>query len=59
MDTNVLLIVLIGVLVLMAGIQAFQLNTLSQIVSSGSISTSGSTQQSALSQLPSQVGGCG
>ncbi len=59
MDKEIVLLVLIGVLVLMAGIQAFQLNTLSQAVSSGSISTSGSTQHSALSQLPSQVGGCG
>ena len=59
MDKEIVLLVLIGVFVLMAGIQAFQLNTLSQAVSSGSISTSGSTQQSALSQLPSQVGGCG
>ena len=63
MNTNVVLLALMGVLVLMAGIQAFQLTTLSQAVSSGAIaSTSISAPKSGvLSQLSqhSQVGGCG
>lgn len=62
MNTNVVLLALMGVLVLMAGIQAFQLVTISQAISGGVMS---STEQSAgsgvLSQLSqaSQVGGCG
>lgn len=61
LNTNIVLLGLIGVLVLMAGIQAFQLATLSQALSSGTISTSTSgAQSSVLSQLgqASQVGGC-
>ena len=63
MNTNVVLLVLMGVLVLMAGIQAFQLTTLSQAISSGtlmssSVSGAGSGVLSQLSQA-SQVGGCG
>lgn len=63
MNTNVVLLALMGILVLMAGIQAFQLTTLSQAISSGAItSTSVSGAKSGvLSQLSqaSQVGGCG
>ncbi len=63
MNTNVVLLVLMGLLVLMAGLQAFQLAVLSQVISTGSIksvSTSG-TNSGVLSQLAqaSQVGGCG
>ncbi|MBI2547282.1 MAG: hypothetical protein HYW23_02440 [Candidatus Aenigmarchaeota archaeon] len=63
MNINVVLVVLMGVLVLMAGIQAFQLVTLSQaisggVVSSKSVSGSSSGVLSQLSQA-SQVGGCG
>mgnify|MGYP001587124007 FL=1 len=61
LNTNIVLLGLIGVLVLMAGLQAFQLATLSQALSSGTISTSTSgAQSSVLSQLgqASQVGGC-
>ena len=62
MNTNVVLLALMGVLVLMAGIQAFQLTTLSEAVSNGVVSTAGTNSQSGvLSQLSqaSQVGGCG
>ncbi len=63
MDTNIVLLVLIGILVLMAGIQAFQLTTLSQAISSGAIVSKSATGTSSgvLSQLSqaSQVGGCG
>ncbi len=59
MDTNSLLLVLIGLLVLMAGIQAFQLNALAQVMNSGTVSMDNGQKSSALSQLPSQVGGCG
>lgn len=62
-NANVVLLALMGILVLMAGIQAFQLTTLSQAISSGKVmSTSSSGANSGvLSQLSqaSQVGGCG
>ncbi|MBU5537393.1 MAG: hypothetical protein QW818_02325 [Candidatus Aenigmatarchaeota archaeon] len=63
MNTNVVLLALMGVLVLMAGIQAFQLVTISHAISSGVTTTTTvkSTGSSVLSQLSqaSQVGGCG
>ena len=63
MNTNVVVLALMGILVLMAGIQAFQLTTLSQAISGGtlmssSVSGAGSGVLSQLSQA-SQVGGCG
>ena len=58
MNTNTLLIMLMGVLVVMAALQAFQLVTLAQAVSSGAVTT-GSGTGGVLSNLPSQVGGCG
>ncbi len=62
MNTNIVLLALVGVLVLMAGIQAFQMATLSQAISSGAVLASSTGASSgALSQLAttSQVGGCG
>lgn len=63
MKTNVVLLALMGVLVLMAGIQAFQLVTISQAISGGAMAstTIKSTGSGVLSQLSqaSQVGGCG
>ncbi len=60
MNTNVVLLALMGVLVLMAGIQAFQLTSLSEAVTNGAVVSTG-TQSGVLSQLSqaSQVGGCG
>ena len=58
MNTNTLLIMLMGVLVVMAALQAFQLVPLAQAVSSGAVTT-GSANAGVLSNLPSQVGGCG
>ena len=61
-NTNVVLLTLMGILVLMAGIQAFQLTVLSQAISGGTmVSTASSAQSGVLSQLAqaSQVGGCG
>ncbi len=57
MKTNTLLIVLMAALVVMAAIQAVQLNVLSQAISGG-VTTGAKT--SALTQLAqaSQVGGC-
>lgn len=55
-DTNIVLLALLGVLVLMAGIQAIQLVTISNAISTGAV-TSGSS--SVLSSQSSQVGGCG
>lgn len=63
MNTNVVLLALMGILVLMAGIQAVQLTVLSQAISSGVVASTavGGAQSSVLSQLAqaSQVGGCG
>ncbi len=63
MNTSVVLLALMGVLVLMAGIQAFQLVTISQAISGGvmastTVNSAGSSVLSQLSQA-SQVGGCG
>ena len=55
MNTNTMLLVLVGLLVVIAGVQAVQLNTVYQALSSGAIGV----KSSALSSLPSQVGGCG
>ncbi len=63
MNTNMVLLALMGILVLMAGVQAFQLATLSGAVSSGAFSSAIASggQSGVLSQLSqaSQVGGCG
>lgn len=55
-NANTLLLVLVGVLVVMAGLQAFQLTVLAQALSNGVVAPA---QSSVLSQLPTQVGGCG
>jgi len=66
MKTETLLVVLIGLVVVMGGVQAVQLGSLSQALSQGvAISTSaapataGVPKASALANLPTQVGGCG
>lgn len=68
MNKNVIIAIVLGALVLIAGIQAFQLFTLKDKLGSGQISTGTSTQANAggsspqlpsnLQDLPSQVGGC-
>ncbi|MBI2076368.1 MAG: hypothetical protein HYT72_03925 [Candidatus Aenigmarchaeota archaeon] len=61
MNANTMLLVLMGVLVLMAGIQAVQLTVLSQAISSGTLTSAVGAKSGVLSQLAqaSQVGGCG
>ncbi len=62
--TETVLVFLIGILVLMAGVQAVQLNALTQALEKGVTITAGGSaaapaKSSVLSQLPTQVGGCG
>ena len=68
MNKNVVIAIVLGALVLIAGIQAFQLFTLKTKLASGQISTSALTQSggsggspqlpSNLQNLPNMVGGC-
>ena len=67
MNKNVVIAIVLGALVLIAGIQAFQLFTLKEKLSSGQISTGTPTQSggsgnpqlpSNLQNLPEMVGGC-
>jgi len=67
MNKNVVIAIVLGALVLIAGIQAFQLFTLKTKLAGGQISTTtapaaggGSSPQlpSNLENLPSMVGGC-
>jgi hypothetical protein len=69
MNKNVVIAVVLGALVLIAGIQAFQLFTIKDSLASGKVGTSVSTQSSGdaggspklpsnLENLPSMVGGC-
>ncbi len=65
MKTQTLLVVMIGLLVLMGGLQAIQLTTIANAIGEGGISSpaavqasGGAAKSSALSQLPTQVGGC-
>jgi len=69
MDKNVVIAIVLGVLVLIAGVQAFQLFTLKNKLADGQFSTntatgaaspSGSGPQlpSNLQNLPNMVGGC-
>ncbi len=62
MKTETLLVALIALLVVLAGVQALQISVISQAVAKG-VSTSGTAasvpKAGALSQLPTQVGGCG
>jgi len=68
MDKNVVIAIVLGALVLIAGVQAFQLFTLKNKLAEGSLSagatpqagSSGSSPQlpSSLQNLPSMVGGC-
>lgn len=62
LNTNTLLIVLLGVLVVMAGVQAMQLVTISSAIYSGAIASSHTGAQLSSSSglnVQSQVGGCG
>ena len=63
MKTETLLVALIALLVVLAGVQALQISVISQAVAKG-VPTSGTAASvpkagGALSQLPTQVGGCG
>lgn len=67
MKIETLLVALIALLVVLSGVQAFQIATVSSAVANGVPGTSSSNsvsnptlgQSSVLSQLPTQVGGCG
>ncbi len=65
MRVETLLVALIGLLVILSGVQAFQIATVSQAVANGvpasssSVSSPTLAKSSVLSQLPTQVGGCG
>ena len=68
MNKNVVIAIVLGALVLIAGVQAFQLFTLKNTLAEGQFSTSAPTQSGAsagssslpsnLQNLPSMVGGC-
>ena len=67
MNKNVVIAIVLGALVLIAGVQAFQLFTLKTKLASGQISTGTATQSggggspqlpSNLKELPNMVGGC-
>jgi hypothetical protein len=68
MNKNIVIAIVLGALVLIAGIQAFQLFTLKDKLGSGQISAGTNTQASAgggspqlpsnLQNLPNMVGGC-
>jgi hypothetical protein len=68
MNKNMVIAIVLGALVLIAGVQAFQLFSLKTKLASGQISTGTTTQASSggstpqlpsnLQNLPSQVGGC-
>lgn len=69
MEKNVVLAIVLGALVLIAGLQAYQLFSLKNKVSSGNLQTvsgasvpaagqSGASLPSNLQNLPSMVGGC-
>ncbi len=68
MNKNMVIAIVLGALVLIAGVQAFQLFSLKTKLASGEIGTSTSVQSggsgsspqlpSSLQNLPSQVGGC-
>ncbi len=67
MNKNVVIAIVLGALVLIAGVQAFQLFSLKTKLASGEISTAAPTQSGAsgspqlpsnLQNLPNMVGGC-
>ncbi len=68
MNKNVVIAIVLGALVLIAGIQAFQLFSLKEKLGSGQVSTSAATASgggggspqlpSNLQELPEMVGGC-
>lgn len=58
LDINNSLLFIIAVLVVMSGVQVFQMQGILKAISSGSIKTNTQTQGGTIG-LPSQVGGCG
>ena len=61
LSTQPLMTGLIAVLVIVVGLQAFQLRTLSQVIKNGSVATPQAEQgtSSLFGNLKSTVGGCG
>jgi hypothetical protein len=70
MKTQTVLLALLGVLVLLAGVQAYQLSLLSQTLSpenlaalapqpAANLAPATTQKTSVLANLPTQVGGCG
>ncbi len=58
LDINYLLLFIIAILIIMSGIQVFQLQSISRAISNGSLNVNTQTQGNKIG-LPSQVGGCG
>jgi len=68
MDKNIVIAIVLGALVLIAGVQAFQLFSLKNKVAQGSVGVNAQTQAgssggspqlpSNLQNLPNMVGGC-
>ncbi len=58
LDINNLLLFIIAILIIMSGVQVFQLQSISNALSNGSLKLNTQTQGSTVG-LPSQVGGCG
>lgn len=58
LNINNLLLFIIVILVVMSGIQVFQMQSISKAIENGSIKTTTQTQGGTVG-LPSQVGGCG
>ena len=58
LDVNNSLLFVVAVLVVMSGIQVFQMQSISKAIASGAIKANTQTQGSTVG-LPSQVGGCG
>ena len=58
LDINNMLLFVVAVLVVMSGIQVFQMQSISKAIASGAIKANTQTQGSTVG-LPSQVGGCG
>ncbi len=60
MNINNSLLLIVVILVVMSGVQVFQMQGIQKAIASGSIKTTTTqTQQGSAIGLPSQVGGCG
>lgn len=67
MNKNMIIVIVLAILVLITAVQAVQLNSLKNSISSGKVSLNnapsgvgagGDSSASSLNELPSMVGGC-